>query len=568
MLLAASFVALGVVVVAGWPRWIAWWFEREDPRPLAVFRIAFAVLVVWDVDGLAPHFELLFGADGMFTASEAWAAFGEVGASGLLGALRGRFSLLWLVDGAYALPLVLAAFHLAALCLLVGAWTRPAAIVTVLLFDTLMQRNPVFWEGTEFVLRVFGVLLACSRCGATLGVDAWRRRRASGASTPERVPAWPRRLMLVQLALLFAATGLLKEGEAWRRGDAVYYALANTHFARVDAEALVGIVGASGLVLATWVGRTIEVLFPLALVGVVARWSVGRFAPLRGWRALAMRVGSGSFVVCSTAVVVVTGYPRVLPSGSRPVAVLAWLVVLALVLSSPVVARRWPCLAAWLLGRRVWVSVIALLLVGLWIGMNIGVFHPITLATLVVWFEGSELGGRSDDGDSLAYSPWAHRLGGVLIALHVAALLLANLPASTSAARPLALAWLRAARSSQAWGMWSTPPESDVFLRARARVSDDSIRELAIDLDPRAGQRPVAIGYDRRWKIVGRVARTATQGPYLSAYGRWLCRTTEGAQAIELGTITVVIARPSEPRETEVDETSLATIECEPLDAQ
>jgi hypothetical protein len=200
--------------------------------------------------------------------------------------------------------------------------------------------------------------------------------------------------------------------------------------------------------------------------------------------------------------------------------------------------------------------------------MNIGVFHPITLATLLVCFDGRELGGACRDDDRLAYGPCARCIGGLLIALHIVALLLANLPTSTSTAQPLALAWLGATRSTQAWGMWAAPPESDVYLHARARMSDGSGRELFVDLDPHAGRRPAVFGYDRRWKIVGRIARTAWQGPYLPAYGRWLCRRTDHTKAIELNTITVAIPPPGGPRETEVPEASLATIACEPLDAQ
>lgn len=462
---------------------------------MAALRVAFALLVVWDVDGLSEHVEMLFAPTGMFDAAEARARFGgwpdDAGVESVLaGFVRGRFSLLWLCDFRHGLPFVLVALHASAALLLLGRWTRPAAIATLLLYDTLLQRNPVFWEGTEVVLRVFGVLLVCSRCGEVWSLDARRARTRDRSWRPSLVPAWPRRLMMVQLAVIFFAAGLAKTGSAWRDGDAVYYALANVHYARFDLADALGPGVIAGL---TWFARAAELLFPLALIGVIAR----------------------------------------------------------------------PRRCGWLLGRRIWLTAIALLLLGMWLTMNIGLFHPVMLAMLVVYFDGVELGRvvdrfrgvttitRRPPHAELAYTPRVRTLGSLAIAFHLTAVVVTQLPPTPFALRDTASSWLAATRSTQSWAMWATPPTDNLYLRARAIGTDDHETPLDVDLDPTRNERPAPFGYDRRWKIVGRVIATGADGPYLEPFARWLCRIELDAgmpSAVELELVRVPIVAPGRAR--------------------
>ena len=118
--------------------------------------------------------------------------------------------------------------------------------------NSLLHRNTLFWEGTDTVFRVFMAYLVLSRCGHAYSVDNWLRCRRlrkagtlSGPDGPEpvyrRIPVWPRRLMMLQLAALYLVTGALKSGGVWQRGDAIYYALNLDHFHRVAAAAADGL---------------------------------------------------------------------------------------------------------------------------------------------------------------------------------------------------------------------------------------------------------------------------------------------------------------------------------------
>jgi hypothetical protein len=161
-------LALAVVFIALRDRWQRWWFELEDPRPLARLRIVWGVLVAWDVIALHPWFDLLYEQDGMFTAAgarKAWGAKGDGILDAAVGFVSGRFSVLYYWDDPHAFHIVLALFVTSAAFFTVGFRTRTSGVIMLLLFDSILMRNRAFWEGTEVVLRVW--LVYCARAAAT-----------------------------------------------------------------------------------------------------------------------------------------------------------------------------------------------------------------------------------------------------------------------------------------------------------------------------------------------------------------------------------------------------------------
>src|SRR5690606_22878161 len=124
----------------------------------------------------------------------------------------------------------------------------------------ILHRNPLFWECTDVVYRVFFFLLLFARSGHAYSVDNWLRcrrlRRERRLSEPQgpgggagvapspahprglqaiyrRIPAWPSLLMILQLASLYVYTGSAKTCAVLLRGDTLYYALNMDHFYRV-----------------------------------------------------------------------------------------------------------------------------------------------------------------------------------------------------------------------------------------------------------------------------------------------------------------------------------------------
>lgn len=536
--------------------WQRWWFELEDPRSIALFRIVFAALALCNVHNLWDSFDFLFTGDGLFTGEQAARQFAPALVAPDLGFLgrvfavvTGPTSLLYFCDGPTAFWLQLAVFELAGVLLVLGLRTRLAGLVLFFAMDGLLVRNFLFWEGTELVYRVFLAYLVCARSGHAYSLDNWLRRRTRPHEPVHRaIPAWPRRLAVVQLAVILGSTGLLKTGAAWLDGSAVYDALHSDHYARFPMHGLAAWLGPDLLRLATWAARTIEALFPLVLVGLIARRPA---APLTRARRLAVRLCLLVLLLAATLVVAIAGQPRLLPVHTPAAAALVWLVVCGSAIWAPSRAR-------WIYGRRIWVTCAAALLLGMWALMNIGWFHPGMLAALLLTFDGLEVAtllrrsgrlahrlgisgipldvARGDPprpavaGDlSLAYTSTGRRILGALLAWHLLALAIAAIPASshTDAFRvPLQRfvgPWLQATHTRQSWGMWAPEPRMDNHL-LKVVVVDRYGRRWDMRTDIYAREPRFALAYDRWHKMAGRILGTGPDGPYQRPYARWHCR--------------------------------------------
>jgi hypothetical protein len=118
--------------------------------------------------------------------------------------------------------------------MMVGLGTRLVVFVAWALSVTFFNRLSWTNNGGDalFVVAMFYLLFA--RCGAVWSLDAWllrtfRRKRflragkspeeaAALRSEPVCIPAWPVRLMQIQLVILYLCTGLAKLGEQFLRG--------------------------------------------------------------------------------------------------------------------------------------------------------------------------------------------------------------------------------------------------------------------------------------------------------------------------------------------------------------
>jgi hypothetical protein len=471
-------------VSKGWvrERWRSFWFELEDPRPMALYRVLFAFFLVCNVNGLAEHFAFLFTAEGLFTGAEARAVFSS-------DSIVAPQSFLYRWDSRDAFWIHLALLECCACLFMVGAWTRVSGVLTLVLMDSLFSRNRVFWEGTELVFRVFLVYLVCSRCGEAYSVDRWRRARRSPGVLPLRgIPAWPRRLVLLQMAALLLATGLAKSGPTWIEGDAVYYMLRHEHLPRVPMDALCIALGTNLLRIATWAARAIEVLYPLVLVGVIARrgrrgawwdWCFGR----RIWALAAVALMVAQFVLVNI--------------GQFHTAMLASFV---------------PLLSGTEVGRIV--------------------------------------RDRADMpvAGGLAYSRLGRVVASALLAWHMLAVAVELLPDRITGAglRSVTRPWLLATRTMQSWGMWAPDAPREVVV-LEVVILDDAGATLHVVTDT----HPVPwIFYDRAHKIARRIASTGVDGPYARPFARWHCRewarTHDGAlpHSVELRTRTRTIPPP------------------------
>jgi hypothetical protein len=122
-----------------------------------------------------------------------------------------------------------------------------------------MERNTVLIYGADGVLRIFLFYLIFMPTGRK----------------PGSAPAWPLRLMQIQIAFIYVLSGIAKaDGSMWRDGTAVAVSLLSPNAALTDFSRLEALPGAraflAGLTYLTWVW---ECAFPLLISWQPIRWA-------------------------------------------------------------------------------------------------------------------------------------------------------------------------------------------------------------------------------------------------------------------------------------------------------
>jgi hypothetical protein len=412
----AALAALVAAVIVLRPEvWTRVFFAEVDPRPAALMRIALGLVTLWTFVVLGLDLRTLFTDEGLLLPGAArdlsrgplrhlWdPAHGfEHWWSPLL-ALMGNSSVLHLrsdpaiVSGLYGLLLVSLAL------MIVGAWTGPASVVTWALAEQFYRYDPMPLNGGDLVIRALLFLGMFCRWGEAYSVDsAWRARRAQRqgtVATLRGIPAWPLRLMMVQLAIVYAANGWLKTGAAWQEGTALYYALNLDHFYRVPAQGLVTWLQYLGVLpVMTWLTSWWERLFPLALLGaalrgyeadrIAGRWPpAGRARRLASWAALALAWGMVALLAGDLAAAA--------GRSGATIPILVTVVPAGLVVLYRIVRVQWPSLhrllLAGVLGKRLWLGLGVAVHLGIDLGMNVGTFPQVMLCGYLAWLSGGEV---------------------------------------------------------------------------------------------------------------------------------------------------------------------------------
>ena len=147
-----------------------------------------------------------------------------------------RLSLFFLVESPWWIRVVFVLGFVAHLFWLVGLYTRPASVAVVILWASMMGRNPLLYSMPDQLQMTLIVLLFITPSGRGLSLDARLRHRGG------RVPVWCRRLIQLQIAMVYLSTGLTKVGPTWwGEGSALYYTLVspnNRHFDLTELWAL------------------------------------------------------------------------------------------------------------------------------------------------------------------------------------------------------------------------------------------------------------------------------------------------------------------------------------------
>lgn len=182
-----------------WSWWVGLWSRQESPKILAIVRILIGLVLLADLLTIA-RLDLVVRLWGPAELG----GMGEVMTRTPLPELYRWFAptetLPWVAWGVLTGAMV---------CFILGFLTPVAGIVALLVYAQLAQVLPLGDRGIDLMIRNVLLILSLSGCNRIWSVDAL----LFGAR--DRVPAWPRHLLIVQLLVMYFAAGIQKTAVAW-----------------------------------------------------------------------------------------------------------------------------------------------------------------------------------------------------------------------------------------------------------------------------------------------------------------------------------------------------------------
>jgi hypothetical protein len=229
-----------------------WWTEPVRAERLAALRIGVGLVLLLDVLGsYLPAARDYFGPDSLVAPGTFVTAIKPLEWHRVLLDRVASFEtwnvLLWVWAGAAAL-------------LTLGVQARLAAGVAWFMASTLMRIDPFMHNSGDSVRSILLFYLMLTPCDATWSVSAWWQRR----SGPVRIYPWPLRLLLIQMTIIYFATGLFKlRGSDWHLGRALSMVLGDPAWTRWSFAdwPLPGWL----LLTLTWTTLVWELAFPFCL---------------------------------------------------------------------------------------------------------------------------------------------------------------------------------------------------------------------------------------------------------------------------------------------------------------
>jgi len=231
----------------------------EDPTALGLCRIALVSVFTLSLLGHIGAVDEYFSNASMIAGDFARQAF------------HSRLSLFLWFDDIWAVRVIFGVGVVAHLLWLVGLYTRPAAIVAFVVWASMVGRNPLLYAMPDQLHTCLILWLALTPSGRGLSLDArWR-----GKGGP--VPVWCRRVLQLQLAVMYTATGLLKTGATWKAdGTAIYYSVVNPYNRHVDVTRWLALLQPYVLRPMTWVVLVWEVGFAGFTLALWLREATGK----------------------------------------------------------------------------------------------------------------------------------------------------------------------------------------------------------------------------------------------------------------------------------------------------
>jgi len=195
--------------------WNEFFFAKQSPVPICLFRIIYGALVIATLLLLRPDWLTWYGVHGWVSLPTALKL--EPG---------NRLNLFAIIPQSDSWINALFWFALgSAVLLTIGLFTRINSILVFVFLTSIQQRNLYITRGGDTFLRLAGFFLIFAPAGAAFSVDRLIRiRRGKEPAVIEARRPWAQRMIQIQLSLLYFVTFLMKiKGAPWLQGSALFY---------------------------------------------------------------------------------------------------------------------------------------------------------------------------------------------------------------------------------------------------------------------------------------------------------------------------------------------------------
>lgn len=201
--------------------WNRFFFAKQSPLPIALFRIVYALLVIANLVLLRPDWLAWYGP-------HSWISL-QTMQTVEPGTRINLFTIIPQTDG--WINAFFWVFLASAILLTVGLFTRVNSVIVFLCLTSIHQRNLFITHGGDTFLRLAGFFLMFAPAGAALSLDQLLRIRRGKTKSESDQDAplepqrpWAQRMIQVQLSLLYFAAFCHKvKSPAWLNGTALYY---------------------------------------------------------------------------------------------------------------------------------------------------------------------------------------------------------------------------------------------------------------------------------------------------------------------------------------------------------
>ena len=235
--------------------WNRFFFAKQSPVPIALFRIAYGLLIIATLVLLRPDWLAWYGP-------HSWISL-QTMQTVEPGMRINLFTIIPQTDG--WIKAFFWVFLGSAILLTIGFLTRLNSVTVFLCLTSIHQRNLYITHGGDTFLRLAGFFLMFAPAGAALSLDRllriWRRTKKSGAAQEDDViqpqRPWAQRMIQIQLSLLYFVAFCTKvKSPVWLNGTALYYVYHLDSLRRFPVPAW--LLGATTLKWADWSALALE----------------------------------------------------------------------------------------------------------------------------------------------------------------------------------------------------------------------------------------------------------------------------------------------------------------------